>query len=871
MIKTNLLIRFAARSFEAFVRFITLPLRDRSAQVVILLVAFLWAGFVVYLYVTAENALERANFEDKQSYAGTIYFGAPRKLVLGAKLDPDELVNYMRSLNFGACAQATDNSPGTYCLERYGKAETVIRVYSRLIEMPDVEVVTARNRITSLRESMDGRFEASAPVAQTSIEPETLRTVTPMLNLDRECASLAEIRASATCRTHSIRRVMQPSQFMNSVFVDALIASEDPHFYEHAGINWKRVVGAAITRNGGASTIPMQVVKNAVLFDATQGGFRGRKRKLQELFAASLMSKKFSKEQVIGQYVNAAFMGSGPSGNLLGYCAAAEEYFDSCDGESGIHRLTLANAAVLVANTSRPSRLSVLSRVADYPRLTAKSSRAELVEDFRQALPSEGEADSADNLVRTYGVLLSLRDSILIKMHQRDPEKYSETQIAAAMREPIVLARRAPGPLDQISLPLIAATNRKPELDRILRKLDVMSYANTHVFLNIEPDVLRASGRALAAVMPKLAAAYRPETPMIQDGNTERPNRLLGALLVMDPHTGSMLSLVGGTGEGSEGASVAINRLGSPYSTVKPFWAAMALERGFHKGRPITAASVPAAGDLKQDLPGLPYRPEYSHGSRLLERLRPSLASSRNDTAMWLFRSIGGADTARELFEKATGADVSGIEGQLAIGTVSGAGVSMAQMARAYSAFATGGVIVADASLVHSVVVDGKPAIDMETIPESTRLFSAPAAYVTTQMMRATVGYGPDGARGTAAAVAKAEGINVDALDIAGKTGSGDFTWMISIHPRSVIVATVGYEVGAAHSQFKAASTAAKLWASLVHELQDVRPDLLEGHFQVPPDVLVKRVDATRGCVVDAGGLPEYFIARRIPPRCSGQ
>jgi hypothetical protein len=643
---------------ESLYNFVRLPRHDRAAQVAMLGVIATILLAVLNFVSTAKHALEKLNFDDNQSFSGSIYFAAPRRLLVGAKLNPDELDRYLRQLNFTNCAPVLPNPPGSYCTDRQVSGEVAIRIYSRLYEMPNVRVAVRKGRITKLNESHNGEFDAASDTDQVSIEPETVSTVIPSLALNENCPGLKQINSSVICRTHSVRRVMQYEQFSDSPLLDALLVSEDPHFYEHHGIYWKRLLGAPVKGNGGASTIQMQLIRNAVLFDSTRSGIQGQIRKIQEIFGASLMDKMYPKDRILTAYLNSVFLGSGHSGNLLGFCSAAQDFFGSCHAGRNIRELTLSQAALLVANNSRPTRLSLLAHLSDYPVLSARANRNALIEDFRRAISSRELNLPADKYIKTYEVLLKLRDSILKKLHEQYPEKYSALAIAQAMETPIQFAAPRKSDFEQLVQPLVASASRGSDLERALGQLDVTAYGNSHIYLSVEPDVVRASGRALSKVVPRLSKSFKPVIAGIKEKEISRPNRLLGALLILDPRTGEVLSLVGGTGIGNDGAGVAINRLSSPFSTVKPLWTAMAIERALFMGRPVTAATIPPLSAMRTDLPGLPYRPEYSALDEGTERLRPSLARSRNDVAIWTYRTIGGANAARPLFEKATGAKI---------------------------------------------------------------------------------------------------------------------------------------------------------------------------------------------------------------------
>jgi len=109
-------------------------------------------------------------------------------------------------------------------------------------------------------------------------------------------------------------------------FLHALIASEDSRFNDHAGIDpigalragWISVRQRRVAQ--GASTITMQLAGNLFL-DRSQRTFR---RKLQEVFLAFEIERRYSKQEIIRTYSNLVHFGHG----LYGLEAAARFYFD---------------------------------------------------------------------------------------------------------------------------------------------------------------------------------------------------------------------------------------------------------------------------------------------------------------------------------------------------------------------------------------------------------------------------------------------------------------------------------------------------------------------------------------------------------------
>ena len=127
----------------------------------------------------------------------------------------------------------------------------------------------------------------------------------------------------------------------------AVVASEDKDFYEHSGLSlrgmaraaWADVTSGEI-RQGG-STISQQYIKNAVLQDTG----RTVTRKLKEAVLAIKLERRYSKNEILGFYLNTVYFGRG----AYGIEAAARAYFDKHAPE-----LTLGEAAYLAGIIPAP-------------------------------------------------------------------------------------------------------------------------------------------------------------------------------------------------------------------------------------------------------------------------------------------------------------------------------------------------------------------------------------------------------------------------------------------------------------------------------------------------------------------------------------
>jgi penicillin-binding protein 1A len=136
--------------------------------------------------------------------------------------------------------------------------------------------------------------------------------------------------------------------------VKATVAIEDHRFYEHGGVDYQGIARAAVSdlRAGevvqGGSTITQQLVRN--LYISKERTF---KRKIKEACLAIKLSRRWSKDRILDEYVNQVYYGN----HAYGIEAAAQTYFSKPARE-----LWLGQAAMLAGLPQAPSSYDPLHR-----------------------------------------------------------------------------------------------------------------------------------------------------------------------------------------------------------------------------------------------------------------------------------------------------------------------------------------------------------------------------------------------------------------------------------------------------------------------------------------------------------------------------
>lgn len=142
------------------------------------------------------------------------------------------------------------------------------------------------------------------------------------------------------------RKVVEISELPQHL-IDALITREDNTFFQHNGFSIPAIIRAVIGQVfnmslGGGSTLTQQIAGTLYL-DRTEITI---KRKIDELWWAIQMERRYSKEEILELYMNEVYLGDG----TYGVNSASEYYFGHPAQE-----ITAAESALLVILLSNPS------------------------------------------------------------------------------------------------------------------------------------------------------------------------------------------------------------------------------------------------------------------------------------------------------------------------------------------------------------------------------------------------------------------------------------------------------------------------------------------------------------------------------------
>ncbi len=293
---------------------------------------------------------------------------------------------------------------------------------------------------------------------------------------------------------------------------NAAIAIEDKRFRTHHGVDWKRTLGAIVyTLSGrdvqGGSSITQQMLKNA-----TGDNQNTVKRKVIEIYRALAFEKTHSKDEIMENYLNRIYMGE----SCYGVKTAAKMYFNK-----DISDLTLAECASLIAITNNPSMYDPL--LSDWTRENNRE-RQEIVLD--QMLEQEMISEAQYNAAYNEEIVFSDGYTCFGNYVDPDPGEDGEVEGEAVKAQNSYFT-------DQVIDDVIAAFQEKYGYDYLTAENKVFGGCKIYTTQNIDIQHIAEEVFENTSYLDCLDSEGEP---------------LQAAITIMDPYTGEVVALVGGTG-----------------------------------------------------------------------------------------------------------------------------------------------------------------------------------------------------------------------------------------------------------------------------------------------------------------------------------
>ena len=455
----------------------------------------------------------------------------------------------------------------------------------------------------------------------------------------------------------------------------ATVAIEDRDFYNHGAVNPVRLVAAGVydvlhhNAAQGGSTITQQLVKNYLLGADAQS--RSLDRKARELVLAVELEREYSKDQILEMYLNTIFYGN----QAFGIEAASQTYF----GTSAAH-LDLAESSFLAGLPQRPSYFNPF-----------------LARGFTQARARQREVLEA--MVRDGDITAATADRAYAQDLQA--KLHAARQVAGGRRSAL-----APHFVD---------------------------YVWSELEQRYDPTYLLRGGLRVVTTLDPHTQILAEQAVQNGVGRFARSNGVNnGAMLVMNPHTGEVLAMVGSADYFNPAIGGQVNYTVSPRqpgSSFKPYTYVTALENGWTPASPLDDSNGAHA------FPGYPVH-DWDGKERGTITLRQSLQQSRNISSVHLFKDVG----IEKVFAVARSLGIGTPLDPTLPTTLGASEVRMIDHLSAYSSFANGGLRVRPLAVFE--IRDGQGAVIESNPPRpdsGERVLRRSVSYLITDILKGAV------------------------------------------------------------------------------------------------------------------------------------
>jgi 1A family penicillin-binding protein len=340
------------------------------------------------------------------------------------------------------------------------------------------------------------------------------------------------------------QRISVPLDRISPRMIDAVLSVEDRRFYSHHGMDPIRIAGAA-WRNfkarrilEGGSTITQQLARASLSSERTYD------RKIREILLAAQLEQRYTKAEILEQYLNTVYLGDG----YYGVEAASRGYFGKSASDLDVHEAALLAALVRSPSNDAPSVSA--ARALRRRNLVLRMMRAQ-----GRLSDEEYRRESTAQLVATRRP----GEMAASAMSSGDSGLYFQEEIRRQL------------------FALFGA-------DRVLR-------SGLRVYSTYDPELQR---QAESAVTTRIAEIVKTR-PAARD--------LEGSLVAIDPSTGDVRALVGGRDFNASSFNRATQARRQAGSAFKPIIYAAALERGYSPGTLLRDLDAPIASGTETWLP----------------------------------------------------------------------------------------------------------------------------------------------------------------------------------------------------------------------------------------------------------------------------
>lgn len=529
--------------------------------------------------------------------------------------------------------------------------------------------------------------------------------------------------------------------------VNAFVAIEDKRFWDHNGFDFITTVKAVakfllpLGKNGGGSTITQQLIKNVTGDDEYT-----IQRKVNEIFKAMELEKQVGdKTKIMESYLNVIYLSQG----AYGVQEAAHTYFNK-----DVSELSLLECASIAAITQSPTKWDPIINPDNN-----KSRRKDILTAmYTQGLITKAEYDDA------YDATLVIDRSKTESVALGTTSWYTDAVIDEA-------------------------------IELLAKKYNVTERIATQMLYNGGYSIVTAQDKSVQAVLDKYYTDMTKTSvfPVSNVINVE------SSMIIIDPHNGNILGLVGGRGEKKQNRifNLATDAVRQPGSAFKPIAVyAPAMQSGVinygsvYDDVPFNFGTVKVNASGKEVYSKPSGWPRNSNNAyRGLTTMEYAIAMSKNTIAVHVLNSLGLENSFDFLTNKlhlTTLVNGDKNYASLGLGGLS-YGVTLKELTTAYSIFSNNGVYTSSRTIIEIRDKSGDVLIDNE--PTKEIVLSEGNAEVMTKLLGQVI-YHP----GATASVSLSQIGKM--VDVAGKTGTTNNNydkWFIGYTPYYLAGVWTGY------------------------------------------------------------------------------
>ncbi len=659
--------------------------------------------------------------------------------------------------------------------------------------------------------------------------------------------------------------------------VQALVATEDERYYEHAGIDAIGTMRAAVYlgSRGGASTIPQQLAKLLFTDNVSQNFFGRVMQKFKEWIIAIRLERQYTKEEIITMYLNKYDFVY----QAVGVRSASKIYFnkeakDLKVQESAVLVAMLKNSALY--NPVRRPDLVVQRRNQVLKQMQKNGFLTSEEKDSLQALPMkieftpQGHDEGIATYFRVY--LQGFMKDWIQKNPKPDGSEYNIYRDGLKIYTSID-SRMQKYAEEAVTMHMANLQkefnyqnrNNKTAPFRDINEDEVESIINRSMKVSDRWKKMEAQGKSREEIVKSFDKMTEmnvfswqgiKDTVMTpRDSILYYKSFLNAGMMSMTPQTGEVKAWVGGINFKHfkyEHVKQARRQVGS---TFKPFVYATAIDQ--LKLSPCDTLPrnhfTIEAGNLGSQNDWSPANSDNKYDGMLT--LKQALAQSVNTISARLIAKTGPRPVI-ELLDK-LGVDTRDIPNvpSIALGT---ADMSVFEMVSAYSTFVNEGVYVKP--VIVNRIEDKNGTVLYQHVPETRDVLNKESAYITVNLMEGvTQGGSGTRLRGTWAGnqdhyKRAVTGYPYDFKNpIAGKTGTTQNQsdgWFMGMVPDLVTGVWVGGEDRAVHfpgiTYGQGATMALPIWGIYMKKVYaDDELEVSSGAFPRPENLSIE-IDCSR-------------------------